>query len=617
MRKPLSKGISLPALPRVWAVLSFLFVLVPPVSTASLALFSRPIYDDYLHIAAGKALGAYNSVDYWRNRVYGSFADTFTYGLLAPLDEAAPAFMALTTIALWIAAATALWAQALALAKLRTPRALAFALSAIMVSATIAAVEYEAFYWYSANVRYALPTALITALLAGVLWLQNREGAKKPKLAALIAITAYCFITAGFSEMFALFQLAGLALALGGAHILFGRGEGQNTKLCLALGSVAACVCLAFELSALGAQNRLDTLPTLHYTTPIRALPELLTSSLNTTLELLGSPAVFRGFILLMFAGLCCSAALVRPTHTASRPSSFTLKLPPLCFALVAQLLFAAGLWSHRSDDAQIFGWFSYAYFAVILLNVFLSISLVGLILMFRKWNSWHSRQECATLHLSVIVLLVIIALFSITQIRDAHYKAVSYLFLSVLSLLIAYSWCFVSQTEKLLVLFARAITIVSLGLLFVLVSAALYVQGYTVERALIPALSVLVAAAAVWGISFGVQLRHHAGYNKARFYAAFFALAFCTGLLLVSSQVQMMPNLSSFAKQWDARHLQILDAKAHSHAEVEVPRMRYRLAKRRSWNQPTSLTKPAVYYGAETIDCNNGTCLVVFAQSA
>ena len=149
------------------AVLQTLIValaLAPAVFFAYLGQFSRLTSDDYCEIGVAREMGAWGYMAH-RFAVFSSgYANEFFKGLAAPLDMLAVRVTPALIVVLWLAGLFWLVDEGLAHLKIsHSRRPLTLAIAALAVAAAISSLPAPlSFYWYSSNVKYILPLALLT-----------------------------------------------------------------------------------------------------------------------------------------------------------------------------------------------------------------------------------------------------------------------------------------------------------------------------------------------------------------------------------------------------------------------------------------------------------------------
>ena len=222
--------------------------------------FSRVIGDDYIHLTIGRELGPWGSMIHWRDTFNGSYTYYFLHGLVAPLGTWVPALMPTAIIVLWFLGLFILVRRLLLFLQVERGRSyITFALTSLLLASAINAFyTTQSIQWYSASLRYGLPLALLTIYLAIVLESASRLNHLRSSLAVSIAGAAFCFVNAGLSEMYLVFQLSFMTFLLffgivfvgkpvrRNFFILFGRRLGrddlQSDRPTLSAGRVPACI---------------------------------------------------------------------------------------------------------------------------------------------------------------------------------------------------------------------------------------------------------------------------------------------------------------------------------------------------------------------------------------
>ena len=280
--------------------------LVPAIVYAWLGQFSRPLDDDdYCPIAIGQELGAWDGMLHWYHNWSGAYSSFFFANAMAPLDTQVPRIVPALTIVLWLVGLSWLIFQVLTYLKIDSSRRpISVAIAALAVAASINAFHSpQAFYWYSANIKYALPLPLLAIYMALALWAVQRRRGDALSLLGIIAGAALCFISAGASEMFVVFQLTVLTVCLLASLALLRSSVRYRYALVFGVGWLATLGSLAIQLASPGAArrtaiifNRLDV--------PDRSLSALMPKTFSLTLDYFGHPEIFAGFVMLMTVGL-------------------------------------------------------------------------------------------------------------------------------------------------------------------------------------------------------------------------------------------------------------------------------------------------------------------------
>ena len=583
--------------------------LAPVALFVFLGQFSRLRSDDYCAVALGQEMGAWGYMTYKLNDWAGSYANWFFKGAVAPLDIMAVRIMPALIAVLWLIGLFWLIDEGLAHLKINhSRRPLALAIAALGVAGAINGSHApQAFYWYAASTHYTLPLASLTIYLALTLWLTKRT-----RLPAwgLIAGGMLCFITAGASEMFLVFQLTFLSGCLL-ASLAWRRHAYARV---FGVGWLAALVGLMIQLNAPGVALRAAQIDDL-FGRPDRSLSALLSKTFEETLKALGHPPIFAGFVLLMAAGLLTALfACQRQSVKASKASKpVELVSSAWWLGLMFQLLWLPILWSHVSDAPQFFGRFSLRYMAVIVLNLTFISSFAALLWQRGRINAYLQRHERGLPIFCNGLLLIFVFLFALTQLGSIYYRAASWLLMTSLMFLGLLGWQLSSlppgaETRKFGLLALCSLGI-GLACAAAVVGAAVFGRGYAASRILAPGNSLLTLSGLAWGFFLGCLVKHlPSRYGQAwitRLKLASLATAFIIGLGIVLGQAALAPDFQRYAREWDARHLDIIAQRDRGQTSIETALLSYDLAEYAGMTtmarDPTNRCAKR-YYGVESI---------------
>ena len=545
--------------------------LVPLLLFTFFGLNTRLLADDYAYLGLAQRLGTWEAMLTWRGLWNGSYSNFLLYGLLAPLGAAVPPFFALVLITSTFVAYSWLINTVCAYLGIAVQRrAIVVSLAALSVAATINAFHIaQAFYWLTAAIVYTWPG--VTMLLGMALaWETARRlrGNFGHALAAL-AVAIYAFFNAGYSELFLICQFTAVALTT--IFVLFSL-TGPKRKSLLIL-SVAACVgtlvSFAMQLSAPGFAIRSSVSVNDGYRViPVRELSQLLERTLDTTLLYAGHQESIAGYMLVMFAGMFLTLAASRRFPA----DSISLRLPvaatPLVFALTVQLLFVPILWSHSSDSIQLLGQFSYGFMTVVGINLLLIAVLLTLLWRRDLRDNAFNRRSGLMVYCSLVLLLVC-ALFVLTQIRAIHYKASSYLFFSAVSMLIMLASQLTKTIDepglKRLVLVTAYITASALLIITALLAVKLFGAGYVVKRTLSSVTFVLMIAGLLNGLTLGALIHRTFCQTNAktiwirliRLFSLIVASTIAAGIAI--GQAPRIAHVRNEVDIWHAQHQEII----------------------------------------------------------
>ena len=594
-----------------------LLALVPALLFAYMGQFSRFISDDYCHIARGEQYGALGAVLYQRQIWNGAYSDYFFHGLLAPLAEAFPSVLAVTTVVVWFIGLSFLAILVLRELGVKQNRlVIALALSGLMVAAAINAFySLQSFYVLSISLRYTFPLAILVLYLAMALQFASLNSGRRWTIAAAGAGVAICFVNAGFSEMYLVFQGTFLTGLLVGIMLFVAKTARRPYLILIGAGWVGTAISAIVQITAPGLAARLDSKMFAEIATPVRTLPELLIRAFEASFKYIGHQEAFAGFMLLLCAALFVTLYVYRPQKTLEVAGSRKILTSPILMAVCVQLLFIPVLWMHTSDSPQVVDRFSFAYFAVVCLNI-VQIAAFIMLLAYREKIGIALRDRASGWQVYIsVILLAALALFALTQVRSIHYRAATYLFASALVLICIVSWQLKpfdsdasSRRLVLLPFFASLLTLCSYGMV---VAVALFAHGFVEERILASANSLHVASGLVWGACLGILIQRAALFaqSKGKWKTAYKSLClivvFAVAIGIFVGHSQLLPKLARFAHEWDERHLEIVRQRDRGSKTIVVPELSYNLGDTvlgfaifdDSWNHCVR-----TYYGVDSI---------------
>ena len=591
--------------------------LVPILLFAYLGQFNRMISDDYCYISGGRTLGPLNNLIVQRNIWNGSYSDYFMRGMLGPLDWEAVRILPAATILIWLFGMVWLMWQALGLWHLRRNRlTIAVICASLLLAATINAFySKETIFYYSAHMRYTLPLAMFTVFLAAVLEATKRLSTRPSCATAAFASVVFCFVNAGFSEMYLVFQLTMLLVLLGATYLLVERLHRRLPLLLLSAGLLGTIASAVTVLTAPGVAIRAEK--TLNLVAPVRALPELIQLSIGRASQYLIDQYAFAGFALLFALGLVLAQILHEPRWVDPRPKRIRIASAPLWMGLAIQLCFVPFLWAHTSDTPQFFGRFSLSYMTVICLNLALICGYLTLLWRRSRFSASLYENRNHLVLFAGLTLLAVLALFMLTQLRSINYKAAGFLYLSamvslayvsiqlslILSNRIAKRWWWVIIT----CLGAALMCSVILSLF------AFYGVGFIGARYMGSVAILQISAGLLWGALVGSALGsvlRDSGALSAKvlvFRVVPLLVVLTIGIGIVAAQLSWIPDLQSFASEWDARHQYIVEQRDSGQRQIETWMLSYDLSSEfRNISSPRSQSYEnncaANYYGVESI---------------
>ena len=589
-----------------WLLL--LMALAPAFFLAHLGSYSRLLSDDFSKLALAREHGAWQGMRYWRDVNSGSYSYTLLHGLAVPLDDLPPRIAPALIIALWVWALAWLLRHALRfLGVARHQGAISVGLAALIVAAAINAFYIpHTFYWFSANTRYVLPLAFITLSLALALEAAARYPQGRGWIGWALAGGICCFVSAGFAEMIALAQATVLALLLILALVFLKGGERRRYTAALRIYCLATGASLITLFTAPGAYYRMEVNAENAVWSPVRALPDILIGALDLTFQNVGHLSGFAGFMLALAAALFLTLRVYDSGSVGGRKRALTLKAAPLSFGLLAQVCFIPILWTHSSDNVQVFGRFSVAFLSVVGINAALIALFLLLLWRRRQLDAWLRGRANGWQLVLGGALAIILLLFALTQLRSIHYKAAAHLYLSVLATLLALCWqlsCAVPDRRARLCGVGALLSFgLTLAVLLVLSAAALYTQGVIQPRIMSSVAFLQVAGGLLWGAWLGMLLKESgllagaASRWTSILSRLSLALAIVIGAGMVYGHAQSITNLAAFADEWDARHEMMLAARA-SGSDMPVPELTIDITEFFCCSNQTSRNSAELYY--------------------
>ena len=615
---------------RMAVLIGVLLALVPLVLFAYLGLHSRLMLDDYLYFGLAGDIGAWKMMGVWREFWNGGYSNFLLYGLLAPLGASAPPLFSLFLCASAFVGFCWLTNTVLAYLEIRAHRrAIAVGLASLTTAATINGFHHaQVFYWLTAAVVYNWPAVMLLLGIAMAAATAHRLRSRIQLLLAAIASALYAFISAGFSEMHLVFQLVALALIAIYVFSFLHGPKRRSYRILAAAACLGTFVSLLAQVTAPGFANRSSQ--TVVFGTPIfpvRHLPDLLDRALDALLEYMSHEASFTGFMLVALAGLFVILTVGKRYPEDSKARSKHGAAAPIAFVLITQVLFVPVLWTHSSDNVQVIGRFSYAFALVVCLNLIAITVLLALLWRRDLLDKTFNRHNGLMIYCFCVLLLVCL-FFAMTQVRSVHYKASSYLFITMLSTLIMLAGQLTCMADEPRIrglfrmsAFAAAGAVITLA---ALIGVKLWGAGYIVERALAAATYALMLAGLMNGVTLGALIRLGIDMTNAdavwlhllRLFSLLVTLTIATGIVI--GHGQRISHARRAAEIWDANHAEIIrlldegDPTVHTkpfpsliHRSLEAIPYRYKNAPLR-WER-------IIYYGLlddseayQDCDCSN-----------
>ena len=588
----------------LWLIVAL--ALTPALLYAYLGQFSRLQADDYCAVARGLEMGVW---DYMTYKIHtlggGGHVNWFLKGAAAPLDTLSVRIMPALIVILWLFGLFWLIDEGLAHLKIsHSRRPLAIAIAALGVAAAISSSPLpKSFYWFAASTRYILPLPLLVIYLALTLWL-----AKRTRLPAwgLMAGGALYFITALASEMFMVFQLTFLT----GCLLVSLAWRRRAYARIFGVGWLATLVGLMIQLNAPGIAVRAAWMEG-RYGRPDRSLLTVLSRTFDKTLEAVAPPQIFTGFVLLLAVGLLVMLFACRPQKTLKTSKPVELVPSAWWLGLIFQLFWLPLLWSHVSDTPQFLGRFSLRYMVIIGLNLAFILSFAILLWRRGRINAYLQKHERGLLILCGGMLLIFAALFALSQLTS-YYLPASWLFVTALMFLGLLCWqlsSFLSgaKTRKIGLL---ALCSLGMGLVCMaaIVGVAVFGRGYAMTRILTPGNSLLTLSGLVWGFFLGWLVKHT---RYSQVWINWLKLASLAAMLIIAlgivlDQVTLAPDFQRYAREWDARHLDIIAQRDRGQTAIKTAPLSYDLAE--EYTRVATIARDLgndcarLYYGVDSI---------------
>ena len=576
--------------PRIWQYLLLVLSGVPALLFAYLGHFGRLIIDEYCVFQVAKSMDAWQSILHYYNTQTASFSRSLLHSALAPIDVLATSFMPLAIVALstvslyWL-----LYRIVVSLLSGRPNRIALWIISLLVPAAAINAfMSPQTMYWYNSSTGYVLPTVLSIMYLALLLELACREWSSWATGFHIVASAAIAFVLGGASEMFVAFEFTYLTLAIAFIIVFLASSNRRRFFVLFFAGWLGTIIAIFVHLSSPGLRSRVAETESWSTIEPVRMASELLNRTLDSTIQYLTHTEAFAGFMLLFGLGLTATLILYRPTSTPVQNRPRTSTRWPFWLCLLVQLCFVPILWTHVSDLPQVAGRFSYGFSLVVAINL-AAIALFMFALMWRKRIDALLRARPSSLMLcTTFALLCVVVLFFMTQVRSIHIKADSYLLTSLLTYLgalaLQLSHSIADRRAKRFALPAALSFIVLVATATVLASSSLYALGWVAPRGLPAIAYTQVLSGLIWGayIAFLIQRARAISGADQRWITLHGAI----GLVLVVTlsvgialgHARQIPDFAAFARDWDARHQQLLQARDSGIRDVAVSPLKFNL---------------------------------------
>jgi len=247
--------------------------------------FSRVIGDDYCTLAIGMESNAWEGLSYWYNSWSGRYSEFFLKTLIAPLQpQLLQVLPALLVITLGASIAFA-FDQLFHVLKLQANRLLLPTATGMMLFALLNSVpDVQLLYWFTAIIPYSIPLILLTLMTGLLFWSIREASAPHHQRLLMIILPILAFITGGFTEVTATFQVT-YWIIIGLGVILFlpnHRRQLLPLIVMLIIGSVIALITL---LIAPGNEIRQSRVLELQENPERIAITDVILGTINTTIS--------------------------------------------------------------------------------------------------------------------------------------------------------------------------------------------------------------------------------------------------------------------------------------------------------------------------------------------
>ncbi len=585
---------------------------------AYLGHFSRLMSDDYCTLAVGSDRGPWHGMVFWFSNWSGSYANFFFKSAIAPLDTLVPALTPPLIIIVWCIGLYWLVFQGLSkLDPINSWRLIALTVAALVVAVSIHALHsMQSFFWQSASTDYLFPLAVLTNSFAFPVWHTRRYGGVKNSYLAGFLAAVLCFLTAGMSEMFLVFQLVFLTLMIISSWLTLAGPWRHRFVVALGLSWLASIVSLLIQLNSPGIAIRSANIIQA-YGVPNRSALFLATETISRTYAYIVTPQVLGGFLMLLCLGLLVTLLALKPERVASHSRRVKGVMPGMWLLLLTQLVLAPLLWTQSSNDPQVLGRYSLAFSSVIVINLGLITSAVlALRLRLRlraKLGEMNERVRLICLVISFVASFASLALM--TQVHSIDILAEFYLLatLFTIPLLITQQLVAAAPTSAvrsvgwLAILYCASAVLCTAALVVV----ALYGRGFVAARVLAPASCALVFSGLLWGTFLGYLIKSSAssagvGKSSLRISTVLcFVVILAIGGDVIVHFAKLIPDFRQYAQEWDMRHNEIIRQRDAGNQHVEVQPLSFDFAAfiySSVLDEPPSDRCATQYYGVDSI---------------
>ena len=531
--------------------------LAPMLLFAWLGWHTRPYTDDFCHITDFGQRDLWELILQQRNADNnGSYSTLVMAVALGPSGLAIVQIFPALLIALQFIATCALCNRSLRMLGISRHRLpIALGLAALLVGAVCASVlTRQAYYWFTASMKYSLPLALLPLFLLLTLHVAGAQARTLRLRLWMLVGGVLCFFIAGFAETFTIPMLLGLTMLIAAAWRAGGNWRKRGLPMLGAgwLGSVASTLVMVTAPSiAVRAASSADR-PGIAQ----RSLLDYLRQVADAWFSHLSDPEALAAFTLMLavgiLVGLWLPAIAARFDARAARREHLAL-LP----ALLCQVLLIPLIWTHQSDNAIFLGRFSLGYATVIAINGAL---IAGFAMLIFRWRR-NGRQSACLLPCALLGMMLLCS--TLTVGRDMHWRAYTYLWLTFHSLTLVLCWTMMARMDRQQ---ARAYSAALGGLLLLALLGTALVAFVTILAKPQDAWRVytFLAHANAWlgmgcGICVGQACRGMFGRDKWLKVAALLVALWLGGAIAVEN-LQLLPHYQAYARQYDEWHEMIVE---------------------------------------------------------
>lgn len=584
---------------------------LPLLLFAYLGAHSRLIHDDFGVSAMGLKYGAWDGLIRYYNRWTSAYSTIYLRLSLADYAVALPPLFTALIITVGLLGLYALLGQWFACYRLDgLRRVIALGTSCLALAAAINAFYTpESFYWYSASVQYTLPLVCLIVCLALATWSLRVADNRGRLIWGAGACALISFLTAGASEMFLVFQATCLTLFAALAFVI--SAPHHRRALIIVAGSmlIATTIGLIVQLSSPGIWNRMES-DASNYSQPIRSISQLAIVTVQITFESIGRQEVIAGFTLLAAAGLFIGLQTKPSAQSRELGLSANNFAYAVAIGLAIQLVFLPVLLAQQSNTPQFFERYSTGFVFVICLNLALILSLLLVLGQRRRIEAALRDWEHGLTGVSGLLLLAFLLLVTMTQYRSIDARASTYLFVSSLGMLLMLAILWQSgQTDAGIRKLGRA-ALSALGISWITIAALVFVtfigHGFTSHRMMAGPAFLQVFAGLLWGLYLGLSIKSLAQAYAFRqrwerlLMAGGIAIAVVIGGGIFLGHARLIPDLQTYAREWDARHADILAQKGSGKSHIEVAPLSFDLAE---YIGMGTLSSAEQFYNVESIE--------------